>query len=224
MGKLLSYNRYINESASPLTKSQIDFLNDRTDDWTWNEADGGVDVFSNFGVGYWKQDKLPVQFNAVYGEFSVFKSDLTSLDELPKKCNYLKLLETKIKSLDGFRTSSSSFMITDNPLTSFLGLPVGIYFNNLFAYDNQLISLEGLDEAQYKTFNFEMNPIPSDFLMKIYDIGPEKYYQELLKKYPDVVYNKWPILQDEIKNKIAQSNGINLTDFDLQVKSRNLIF
>lgn len=224
MGKLLSYRGYLNESSSPLTKDQIDFLNDRTDEWTWNEASGGVDVFTNFGVGSWKQEKLPVRFNAVYGEFAVFNSELTSLDELPKKCNYLKLINTRIKSLEGFKTSTSSFLISNNPLTSFFGLPPGTYFHNLFAYQNQLISLEGLDEAQYKSFNFEMNPIPSDFLMKIYDIGPEKYYQELLKKYPDVVYDKWSLLHDEVKKKIAQSNDMTISDLDLHVKSKNIIF
>jgi hypothetical protein len=224
MRKLASYNRYLKESASHLTKLQLDFLNSRTENWTWNEADGGVDVFGNFGVGFLKQDKLPVQFNKVFGEFSVFSSDISSLEELPKKCNYLKLTGTKIKSLAGFRTSTSYFLITDNPLTSFLDLPPGIYFNNLFAYSNELISLEGLDEAQYRTFNFGDNPIPSMTLLKIYDIGPEKYYQELLEKYPDVVYDKWTTLQDDLKEKIAQSNGKSLADFDLQVKSRNLIF
>jgi hypothetical protein len=35
--------------------------------------------------------------------------------------------------------------------------------------------------------------------------------------------DKWSILEDELKNKIAQSNVMTVADFDLQVRSKNLI-
>jgi len=217
------YREFIFENSNSLTEEQISFLDEHIEErggWEYNDKTGKVDLFSSFRVLGEKIPELPVEFGICYGDFEIIDCGLKSIKGLPTKADVVKLLSNDIKDLSGLNIkTSSAFNISKNPITSFFGT---IKFEpyTLVAYECNLITIENVN---FRSFNFEENPIPYSFLQTIDYKGDKVYYRDLMDRYEDKVLPLWDTLHPDLQRKIANANDTSIDDISRLSRSSQRI-
>lgn len=228
MQKVLSWEKFINESSNQLTPAQVKFIEDHQKEgheWEVDEKTGLINLFSSFEISDEPLKELPVKFGNCFGDFRINSCGLESVSGIPIAASSINLNRNDIKSVRGLKARSSGvFSISYNHITSFAGIDRNCYFTTMYAYQCRLITLQGLSLSAFNSYNFDDNPVPQSTLLdSLYDNG-EIYYKKIVNLYKDTVAEVWTDLDPEIQESIAKAHGDDKDQFDRWLKASTRIY
>jgi hypothetical protein len=228
MQKVLSWERFINESSNQLTPSQVKFIEEHQEEgseWEIDEKTGLVNLFSSFGITDKPLKELPVKFGKCYGDFRINSCGLESISGIPTVAHVINLNRNDIKTVRDLKSrASGTFGISYNQITSFAGIDPYCYFTTIYAYQCRLITLQGLSPSSFRVYNFDDNPIPQSTLLESLHSDGEIYYKKIVEKYKDTVADLWNDLDPEIQESIAKAHGENKENFYRWMKASTRIY
>lgn len=165
-------------TPTKLSKLQLKFLKDnKITEYTVLD-DLSIDVVNNVYITT-TQEKLPVQFNKVEGNFYCQDSGLTTLKGCPKYTKSFSCAGSTLKSLiGGPEEVQDSYNITESSIESLEGFPKKVRGNIVLRDNKKLTSLKGCVEIAHNEFN--VNDCEK---LQSFEFGPKKIKATLHASY-----------------------------------------
>lgn len=115
--------------------------------------DGSINVDGNVNIRYDRYDKLPIKFNIVTGNFSIYRLQLKTLEGSPKEVGgYFDCAGNELTSLEGAPVKvGKDFICNNNKITTMEFCPKEIG-GNINCRSGNLVTLEGCPEKIGGTF------------------------------------------------------------------------